>query len=263
MDNSLATRIQDYLVADRCAHAEATQRVLLVGLCALVLDSSGDAVTRNLAYPCITSESEAVGAWLPDLHARFAAADRRPGLQWVDAALPHLAEDLSAFGFHEHSREAVFACTPAMLRPPAPLPELTMVVLDDTSPIEEVRSNLDTNEFGFDPTSAQPATDAKAAEFRATLDHAKAFTARWDGQAAGAGMYTDPASGTAELVGIATLESFRGRGIAAALAAYMAQAAFASGCDLVYLTTTNPTAMRVYQRIGFARVGDLLTYTLT
>lgn len=256
----MAARIQSYLVADHSAHAEATQRVLAFESCVIVLDQASDALTRNLAYPRQAGDREDPGGWLPELRAAFARADRVPALQWVDAALPCLARDLSACGFHEHSAEALLACTPAQLRPPASLAELAIEAVDAESSLAAVRENLDANAFGFDPTGASLATDEQAQEFRAGLKHARAFTARWDGQAAGAGMYTDPDGGITELMGIATLEAFRGRGIAAALTAHMAQAAFSTGCALVFLTTTNPTAQRVYQRTGFAPIGALVTY---
>ena len=66
--------------------------------------------------------------------------------------------------------------------------------------------------------------------------------------------------GVTELAGIATLEQYRGKGIAAALTAHMASSAFAQGCDLVVLTTSNPAARRAYEHAGFRPVGDVLTY---
>lgn len=123
-----------------------------------------------------------------------------------------------------------------------------------------MREGLDVNEFGFDPTSAQPATEEQAERFRATLGAARAFTARLDGEGAGAGMYTPPDGGVTELAGIATLDRFRGRGIATALTAYMTQSAFTQGCDLVFLATANPIARRAFERAGFQPVGMVLTY---
>lgn len=260
---TVALRVQSYLAADRLAHVEAPRRAFTIGPCVVVLDPSNDALDENLAYPGVRGESEAVDAvdvWLADLRAAFARADRRPVLRWLDAALPRLGDELGTRGFHEQTREALFACVPALLRPPTALPEVTIEAVDAQSSLAAIRENLDTNAFGFDPTGASMATDEQAAEFRPSLQQARAFTARWEGQAAGAGMYTDPDGGVAELVGIATLAGFRGRGIAQALTARMVQAAFAAGCDLVFLTTTNPTAARVYHRVGFGRVGDLLVY---
>jgi predicted GNAT family acetyltransferase len=73
-------------------------------------------------------------------------------------------------------------------------------------------------------------------------------------------MYTSPEGSVTELTGIATLDRFRGRGIATALTAYMTHSAFTQGCDLVFLTTANPIARRAYERAGFQPVGMVLTY---
>ena len=73
-------------------------------------------------------------------------------------------------------------------------------------------------------------------------------------------MFTSPRAGVTELMGIATLEQYRGRGIAAALTAYMASAAFTQGCDLVFLTAVSAAARRAYERAGFHPMGDELTY---
>ena len=71
-----------------------------------------------------------------------------------------------------------------------------------------------------------------------------------------------PAGGVAELVGIATLGPYRRRGVAASLTTYAAQTAFTLGVDLVYLSTTNPDARRVYERLGFQPCAVQLTFTI-
>ena len=58
--------------------------------------------------------------------------------------------------------------------------------------------------------------------------------------------YSNPPAHGAELVGITTLEPYRRRGIGAYLTAYAARTAFSLGVDLVFLSTSNPAARRVY-----------------
>ena len=63
------------------------------------------------------------------------------------------------------------------------------------------------------------------------------------------------ASGAAEIVGVATLPSARRQGYGAAVSATLARHALALGDDLVFLSAASQDVARVYERIGFRRVG--------
>ena len=58
-----------------------------------------------------------------------------------------------------------------------------------------------------------------------------------------------------EIVGVATLPAARRRGLGAAVTALLAADALGQGCDLVLLSAGDDAVARVYQRIGFVRVG--------
>jgi predicted GNAT family acetyltransferase len=90
---------------------------------------------------------------------------------------------------------------------------------------------------------------------------ARAFTLKFDGRAATAGMDAAPSGGVTELAGIATLEPYRRRGFAATLTGPMTGSAFATGCDLVFLQTTSRIAQHAYERAGFVPCGQLLVWT--
>lgn len=59
-----------------------------------------------------------------------------------------------------------------------------------------------------------------------------------------------------ELVGIGTATAQRGRGLGAAVTALLAGAARAAGAELVFLAAADAAASRVYERVGFRRVGE-------
>ncbi len=246
-------RVQRYLINSQ------TQLALPVGLFAVYLHPVDDAVKRNVAVPRLT-DIGMLESWLDPLRQAFAAQGRVPAIQWVEGYAPEFAESLRRFGFAESQRESLLICTSDTSRPVSLIPGLTFVEIIESSPLSDVRENLDVNEFGFDSDGAKAATDEQAGEFRAQLGSARAFTAKLSGTAAAAGMYTAIHERITELVGITTLEPFRGRGIAGALTAHMAQAALESGCDLVFLRTTNPVALRAYERVGFRPMGAMLTY---
>lgn len=78
--------------------------------------------------------------------------------------------------------------------------------------------------------------------------------ARSDDGPLGVGGYQQ-AAGVAELVGVATLPSARRRGIGAAMAAVVARAALDRGLGTVFLSAQDDDVARVYERVGFGRVG--------
>ena len=63
--------------------------------------------------------------------------------------------------------------------------------------------------------------------------------------------------------GIATLEPFRRRGIAAFLTGLAARGAFERGADLAVLTPGDEGAFRIHERSGFRMVETLLSYSTT
>ncbi len=257
---TIVERVQQYVIESR----RQTRTATLVGPFTILLHSTSGDIESNVAIPRMPPSDAIEQGWHEALRAAFASQGRTPAIQWIADFAPHLASTLQTVGFSEYQRETLLVCTPET-RPPtlAPVAGLTFVTVTDTSPLDEVQENLDVNEFGFDPAMAQPTTEEQAETFRATLQSARLFTARLHGRPASAGMYTAPVAGVTELVGIATLELYRGQGIAAALTAHMASSAFAQGCDLVFLWTANPAARRAYARAGFQPVGEVLTYTVS
>jgi ribosomal protein S18 acetylase RimI-like enzyme len=254
---AIAERVQQYRIESR----RQTHKALSVGPFTVLLHPTDGTIENNIAIPHTPPSEAPEQSWREAVRAAFASQGRTPVIQWIADLSPHLASTLQAMGFREYQRDTLLVCTPqTRLRAPVPVAGLTFVTITEASPLDEVRENLDVNEFGFDPTTAQPATDEQAVRFRTMLRVARAFTARLHGRPAGAGMYTTPMAGVTELAGIATLEQYRGRGIAAALTAHMASSAFTLGCDLVFLATANPAARRVYEHARFRPTGDVLTY---
>jgi ribosomal protein S18 acetylase RimI-like enzyme len=62
-----------------------------------------------------------------------------------------------------------------------------------------------------------------------------------------------------ELVGIGTVAAARGRGLGGAVTALLARAARDAGAEVVFLAAGDAAATRVYERVGFRRVGECAT----
>jgi ribosomal protein S18 acetylase RimI-like enzyme len=63
------------------------------------------------------------------------------------------------------------------------------------------------------------------------------------------------AGGVTEIVGVAVLPAYRRRGIAAHLSAELARHALDSGVDTVFCSAEDEAVARVYESVGFRRVG--------
>jgi predicted GNAT family acetyltransferase len=64
-----------------------------------------------------------------------------------------------------------------------------------------------------------------------------------------------PRGEVSEIVGVAVLPAYRRRGVAAALASLLAGDALDSGATTVFCSAESDDVARVYERVGFERVG--------
>lgn len=147
----------------------------------------------------------------------------------------------------------VLACTPHSLAE-QPMPAAVQIVtVVAGSRVRDIQESMTVNEQGFDPSAPAVGTDA-AKQFRADLTDCAAVTLRWSGTGVSAGMFQPVRGGVSELIGIATLREYRGRGLGGMTTAVLARMAFSRGADLVFLTTADDHARRVYRRVGFTDI---------
>jgi len=64
-----------------------------------------------------------------------------------------------------------------------------------------------------------------------------------------------PVGSVSEIMGVGTLPAERGRGIGSALTALLADDARATGATLLVLSAAGERVARLYERLGFRRVG--------
>jgi ribosomal protein S18 acetylase RimI-like enzyme len=116
----------------------------------------------------------------------------------------------------------------------------------------------ETGEAGVEAlrASAAAADDGMLAATRARIAAGRTIMASvWiDGRPVAAGAH-QPLDGVTEIVGVATLPAFRRRGLGAALTAALVADARARGAELVFLSAGDDRIARVYERVGFSRVG--------
>jgi len=95
------------------------------------------------------------------------------------------------------------------------------------------------------------------------MGEGRAYVAMLEGQPVGVGMYTAPFDGLTEIVGLATLEPYRRKGIATKLTAQAVESALGQGAEEVALVAADDRAGRLYQRVGFAKCATMLAYSDT
>jgi predicted GNAT family acetyltransferase len=81
-----------------------------------------------------------------------------------------------------------------------------------------------------------------------------AAAARVSGVLASVGWH-QPLDGASEIVGVATLPAFRRRGLGAAVTGTLVADALERGVETVFLSADDDDVARVYERVGFRRVG--------
>jgi ribosomal protein S18 acetylase RimI-like enzyme len=218
----------------------------------LYLDPDDRLRFLNYAVPDgdVAPDREAVEA----LRRAFRKHDRLPRLEWIEEVAPRLAPPLAAAGLTEELRTPLMACAPEELREaPAAVPGLALTPVGDA----DVRDaeNVQRVAFGQGPLAAgDAARDPRRSGGGAVV-------ARADGEPVAAANWTPVVDGVSEIAGVATAEAWRRRGLAGAVTAAAARAAFAAGASLCVLSPGDEGAQRVYARAGFGRVATMLHWS--
>ena len=202
-------------------------------------------------------------AALARIYDVFVERDRWPRFEFLQQYAPVLAVALEAAGYAQESSEPVLYATAESLRHAHKVPGLVLTRLGSDAPIPLVQEMLTVQRRGFEGDDAPGISVAAARRFLEKGAGSRGRLARLDGAFVGAGTLSAPCAGLCELRGIATLASYRRRGIASALTAGLARDAFRLGAEAVFLSAENDDAARLYQRLGFRRVATMVAYVRT
>jgi ribosomal protein S18 acetylase RimI-like enzyme len=190
-----------------------------------------------------------------DLIAAFRSIGRTPRLEYVLNSAPGLEDQLLAGGFQVEVLHDYLVCTPTTFTP-SPAPEDFTVYAPETD--DDFRDLAAAQSEAFGGEFA--ATDEAVRRIRRTQGLGGiAIVARdADGQVAGGGQAGIPSEGLSEVGGIATRESHRRRGVAAAVVSEVTARAFAAGVDVAWLEAESDQSWRVYERAGYVPAGKRL-----
>lgn len=246
------------------AVANLRRRPEVVGTGGFVLgvDPTTTSPYVNYATPLPGAEPTAVD--VEELIAAFRERGLLPRLEFAPDAAPAVEPALLAAGFTVEQQHEFLVCTPETLLLPQPDPAGTRLVVQVETPVSDADYHaLDgalaeafSGEFASSPEGA--------ARLRRMQENGGAvrFVRAPDGGCAGGAACSAPAVGTAELAGVGTRPAFRGRGIAGAVTAALAQATFDAGAESVWLEYSGEGSRRVYERVGFRPQGTRLYMSL-
>ena len=185
------------------------------------------------------------------LVAFYAARERTPRLEYIPDLAPKVEPALLAAGFAIEIRAPVMVL--GTLRP-APIPE--GVVLIEAQGYGDVRNLVGALNEAY---GGEPPTDAEVERQRRRIeDGTIALLAKADGEPVGGGLVVPPEEGLAEVTSIGVREGHRRRGVAAALTSRLTELALARGVETPFLMAGGEPEARIYARVGYRRVGEIL-----
>lgn len=223
--------------------------VVAVGPFAVVLHRYSDTWYLSYATPLEPLPADP-GAAIQAVLAVFAEHGRVPGFEWIDELCPGLDDALVAAGLPPAHHEPLLVVDPDEVAVPE-IPGARVRLVDAA---EDLRPVLHVSHTAMPELGAVTPAELQrvAAEIRSGQRIQAAADAGGDPVAVGD---CSPAGGVAEVAGVGTLPDFRRRGLAGLVTATLALEAFARGVEVVYLTAATPAAARVYERVGFRRIG--------
>ena len=201
-----------------------------------------------------------LGPPLARLEAEFHSRRRVPRFEFVEACAPDLAPALEAHGFALENRAQLMVCARDSEKPIPALAGLDVETLDARNPLGDLAEFLDVQRQAFGLPSLRKAGGDDARALADSLGNGFALLGRIAKRPVATAMLQPGGDGLVELVGVATLEEFRRRGIGGFLSFETVRRAFARGDSLVFLSAADARAGRVYEAAGFSAVGHSLYY---
>ena len=155
----------------------------------------------------------------------------------------------------------LMVCIPEQFHDPVLSPNIELLVprtddeIRDMIRAQNEAYNEAVSEAGDADISRQRASQAAGGIFLFARDRAT-------GEAAGGGNCSVPSNQTTELGSVGVRSPYRRRGIAAALTAQLVQLAWAAGTSTVFLMAAHEAEARIYARVGFQAIGEVLDIRL-
>jgi ribosomal protein S18 acetylase RimI-like enzyme len=235
--------------------AQQGREVVDAGALLVTINRLRDLRFLNHAVPAAGADAEGVRAAEGTVRRVMSERRRLPRVEAVSGAVPGLEEVLTRAGWELESRLPLMACTPDRVRDAEAPPglELELVRPGDDPGLVRLLQATAAESFGDDPSAIG---DAEVEHWRA--GEGLGVLARLYGVPVATGQITPVANGLSEVTAIATRAPYRRRGLAGAVTAACARAAFERGATTAFLSPGDEGAGRVYRRAGFEVEGEVV-----
>ncbi|MEA2573089.1 MAG: hypothetical protein QOH93_387 [Chloroflexia bacterium] len=182
---------------------------------------------------------------------------RRPRLEYISALAPLVEGVLTSAGFVVEGRLPLMTCSPGSEQD-MPTPDGIEFVIPASD--EELLDTLMAQDEAYG--AANPTRDLEAAiRLRASMEAGMLVVlarVASTGEPVGGGVCTVPKDGVTEIAGVGVREQYRRRGVAGALTSRLLKEAFNTGITLPFLMAAHEAEERIYARVGFSTIGDVL-----
>lgn len=204
------------------------------------------------ARPSLGYDGPCTAAQVTAVRERQRELDVPESLEWVHETTPTLLAAAREAGLQV--AECPLLVLPggaAALTPPLPAEYSVSMLPVDSPDLPSVMGAVDAGFTGTDEVDPRPLGPA-AGLLRSGL---MAMAGAYDGRGVVGGGSHSPRGTTTELAGIAVIPRARRQGVGAAITALLVADARERGVTTVFLSARDDTVARVYERIGFQRVG--------
>lgn len=178
-----------------------------------------------------------------------------PRLEYLPQLAPAVEPALLASGFRVEERMPLMNCSPEQFHHP-PLP--TGIELLSPTTDAEILALVTAQNEAYGEAAPGPDVVRQQRTFLEAGGIAVLARDSLTGEAVGGGICNVPFDQTTELSSVGVRMPYRRQGIAAALTARLVQLAWAAGISTVFLMAAHEAEARIYARIDFQRIGEVL-----
>ncbi|MDX3192051.1 GNAT family N-acetyltransferase [Streptomyces sp. MN03-5084-2B] len=193
------------------------------------------------------------------LTAAYRRRDLLPRLEYFTDVAPDLEKLLIEAGYQLERRVPLMTCAPAQrVDKPAPA-GIRLRVPESGVDFRRMREAQNTA-FGEPAEIGDEEIERLSGDTVVRHLLAEDFAAK---KIIGGGLALEIVDGTTEIAGIAVLEEYRGRGIAAALTAHLTRQVHEAGAHTAFLTPGDLGIGTVYARVGYRPAGECVHLSLS
>ncbi|MGV9364298.1 GNAT family N-acetyltransferase [Amycolatopsis sp. NPDC003731] len=212
-----------------------------------------------LNYAIPDDGAQPTAAEIDALTAAYRRRDLLPRLEYFTDVAPDLEKLLVEAGYELERRVPLMTCAPAeRVDQPAPA-GIRLRVPESDEDLRRMRAAQNTA-FGEPAEIGDEEVEQLKTGLEAGVRH---LLAEDDGVVVGGGLALEIVDGTTEIAGIAVLEPYRGRGIAAALTGHLTREVHEAGAHTAFLTPGDLGIGVVYARVGYRPAGECVHLSLT